>query len=500
MAKDKSKSKATDMRLHIGSISAQLAADVASLEARLAKFGEITKPLELHQKPTAEDFFAYVTVRVTAEALGSLKKALNGVKFKGSVLSVAPARPDWRERWAEDHKRQAGPAPLTPEQAKRLYEPAKREIDVIPGRMRTAPRRYRGDKRMTVRILFGDRVKKIAYLPKKKLWGMMKGRELQHLVSGYAHGKWTDGNGDVVEVVDFSVKPFGIKKASTDGKGIPSRAAAGGAVAGAAQGQGDDEDEDDELKEERERNLNILQGMFDGADDGDLPRPMKLSDDEEDEGKARDSDSDEDDMDWDNLTKKQTKIIADADFADPEPAVNHNNKNYNNKTSTAVQAEHEQEKEEDSGVNSTTKLRSLFNPTEDSGTFSLFGDGFGAGDEDDIQEEVVMHDPIETPAVVIEVPKPKAKSHTDATNDSVSGVPIYAQATRGLFFPHFDSPYLNSQSQLASLTKYTLDNEEWHKKFYEMRGEWNRTFRRRRRDVVKQIHRSNKAKRRTVAI
>ena len=40
-----------------------------------------------------------------------------------------------------------------------------------------------------------------------------------------------------------------------------------------------------EVKEERERNLNILQGMFDGADD--LPRPMKLSDDEEDEDRGR---------------------------------------------------------------------------------------------------------------------------------------------------------------------------------------------------------------------
>lgn len=497
MAKDKSKSKATDTRLHIGAISAQLAADVASLETRLAKFGEITKPLELHQKPTAEDFFGYVTVRVTPEALGSLKKALNGVKFKGSVLSIAAARPDWRERWAEDHKKQSGPVPLTSDQAKRLYEPAKREIDVIPGRMRTTPRRYRADKRMTVRILFGDRVKRIAYLPKKKLWGMMKGRELQHLVSGYSHGKWTDGNGDVVEVVDFSIKPYGTKTASTDGKGIPLPGAAGGAVAGVnAQG---DEDEDDELKEERERNLNILQGMFDGADD--LPRPMKLSDDEEDEGKARDSDSDEDEIDWDNLTKKQTKIIADADFADSELAADSNDNSYNDKTSTAVHTEPEkEEEEEDTGVNSTNKLRSLFNPTEDSGTFSLFGGALGADDEDDIQEDVVMHDPIETPAVVIEVPKPKSKSHAAATDDSTTGVPIYAQATRGLFFPHFDSPYLNSQSQLASLTKHTLDNEEWHKKFYEMRGEWNRTFRRRRRDVVKQIHRSNKAKRRTAAI
>lgn len=493
MAKDKSKSKAVDTRLYIGSISAQLAADVASLEARLSKFGEITKPLELHQKPTADDFFAYVTVRMNSEAFGALKKALNGVKFKGSVLSVAVARPDWRERWAEDHKRQAGPAPLTPEQAKRLYEPAKREIDVIPGRMRTAPRRYRGDKRMTVRILFGDRVKKIAYLPKKKLWGMMKGRELEHLVAGYSHGKWTDGNGDVVEVVDFSVKPFGAKRASAgaDGKGIPSRTGGSAVVGGQINDGDDDENDDDELKEERERNLNILQDMFGGADDDDMPRPMKLSDDENDD-KAHDSDEDE--MDWDNLTKKQTKIVADADFADPEPAFSHHN---TNKTrSDAVQ---ENEEEEDTEVNSTSKLRSLFNPTEDNGSFSLFGSGFD-DDQDDIQEDVVMNDPIETPAVVIEVPVGKSKSRSATDGDADQPTKIYAQVTRGLFFPHFDSPYLNSQSQLASLTKHSIDNEEWHKKFYEMRGEWNRTFRRRRRDVMKQIHRSNQAKRRTVAI
>lgn len=486
-----------DMRLHIGSISAQLAQDPSTLETRLAKYGSIIKPLELHQKPTAVDYFGYVTVSLSNTSFGQLKSALNGVKFKGSVLSVAEARPDWKQRWEADHAASTGKnaVKLTKDQAIRKYERPNREIDVIPGRERTTKRRNK--TQMTVRVIIGDR-KKIVQWNKKKLWGFMKEKQLEHLVAEYAHGKWRDHNGDIVETVDMTVKP--VKKISTLQSSTTTKAA--GAETTTVN---EEEEEDEEMKEERERNLNILESMFGGAgsDEQSAPMPMRMDDSEE--------------SDWEALTSKKSKITADPDFADPEEFIepqeekkaepeseeveeessassssSSSSEESQSESESESEDEAEKQKEEDTEPkkNSTSTLRALFNPTEEATPFSLFG----GGDDEDIDEDIVMDDPIETPVIIHEAPKPSEKAQQPAA------ARVYASTSKGLFFPHFDSPFLNSQSQVAGLAKFALDKEAWEKEFYEQRGEWNRTLRRRRRDVVRQIQKKNQAKRRTVAI
>lgn len=457
--------KTRQMRLHIGAISKQLAADISSIESRFSKYGKVVSPLELHEKPALETYFGFITMELTPAKFGALKGALNGVKFKGSTLTIAEARPDWQARWEADQARPD--PPLSRSDAIRKFERPRREVDVIPGRERTVPRRNKHT--MTVRVFIGKR-KKILHCTKKKLWGFMKEKKLDDLVAEYSHGKWRDHHGDIIETVDLKLKTSKKSTASTS-TGIKEKAQ--------VVGSDDDGDEDEEMKEERNRNLNILQTMFGAGDDDSknddrLPAPMEV--DESDES------------DWEKLTKKQTKIAMDPAFAD-ENDYYEEPEQINEPQDAEVQEEPENTKEtsptEPKESTTTSALRALFNPTEEAEPFSLFG---GNNDED---EDVVMDDPIETPVVVIEQPKVSAKQPAPR---------IYAGTNKGLFFPHFDSPFLHAQSQVATLAKYTLDKEAWQKEFYESRGEWNRTLRRRRRDVVRQIHKKNQAKRRTVAI
>ncbi|KAH3661531.1 hypothetical protein OGAPHI_006379 [Ogataea philodendri] len=60
-----------------------------------------------------------------------------------------------------------------------------------------------------------------------------------------------------------------------------------------------------------------------------------------------------------------------------------------------------------------------------------------------------------------------------------------------LFFSHSDSPFLSAQTQIASLPTVQL-GEDYDKWFWENRGEMNRYFRRRRRDVLRQTKKTGR--------
>lgn len=68
--------------------------------------------------------------------------------------------------------------------------------------------------------------------------------------------------------------------------------------------------------------------------------------------------------------------------------------------------------------------------------------------------------------------------------------PVVKRGKFGLFFAHSDSPFLRSQSQASKLFG-TFDAEVWDKLFWEKRGEWNRTLRRRRKEVARQTRKRN---------
>lgn len=79
-------------RIHIGNISPGLAEKKDDLTRRLAKFGTVCTPLELHTKPINDFYFAYIDMDISDESFKKLKAGLNGVLFMGRKISIAEAK------------------------------------------------------------------------------------------------------------------------------------------------------------------------------------------------------------------------------------------------------------------------------------------------------------------------------------------------------------------------------------------------------------------------
>ncbi|CAK7900876.1 hypothetical protein CAAN1_22S01970 [[Candida] anglica] len=92
-----------ELRLHIGNISPKLAASAEMFEARLAKFGTITKKLEIKSKPLLDKYFGFVSMELTPQQYDKLKAAFHDILFMGMKLSVTEARSGYN--WEKDHNR-----------------------------------------------------------------------------------------------------------------------------------------------------------------------------------------------------------------------------------------------------------------------------------------------------------------------------------------------------------------------------------------------------------
>lgn len=381
--KSKKIDEVSNVRLHIGNISKAVDAD--TLNKRLEKYGRIVEPVEFHEKPTLDNRFGYITLELSPQQLSKLKSAYHGVMFKGSKITINPARAKYTERLKEDQKN-SDALRLSSDQLKRLHSRLPREINEIYGRHRQSVRKDL--RHMTVRVIKrGGRVAKV-HCSRKKLWGVNKDKTVDNLVWEYVNGQWKDGNGEVVETTDL--------------KGLL-----------ADDGEGNNE--------EKDRNMQILNEMF--KDEGE---PMTGVD------------------------------VFDEDAAGEEPP---------------------------------DSLKGLFGAEEDS-THNNNNNNAGFSlamqlDDDDINTENAFED---VPDIVTQPPtndndNEKDVATTDTTNEQYQQTVI----PRGLFFAHKDSPFLSSQSRLASLpVENTLfDPETWKSEFWEQRGAWNRSFQRRRRDVLR---------------
>lgn len=92
-------------RIHIGNISPKLAENGASLQSRLEKFGQVTKPLLFHTKPVNDFYFAFVNIDLSDKSFEKLKGALNGILFMGRKLLISLAKSDFKESWEKDSRR-----------------------------------------------------------------------------------------------------------------------------------------------------------------------------------------------------------------------------------------------------------------------------------------------------------------------------------------------------------------------------------------------------------
>lgn len=499
-----------EKRLFIGNLKHGVEECLADLEQRFKAFGEyVGSGQDVFERHNG---FAFVTMRFEdAEALQRLKSRFHKVKFKGNQLIVDYARPAWsQERESQQREEQKQSRVLEKRQRKNDWEHYKkmehinaswRDLkEVVPGRMRESPRSRQGLRNITFRLNVGGALK-VYKCYKTKLWGYERDKDTRDLVHKFSnHRFWKDGSDHVVERLDYSRSRGALRWANMDEEWRPylelrnrRRPATAAGVAGEALDSSGstlatstvddlvDADESD-IEQEKERTNNILAQMMDSFD---FAKPMAL--DDEDAGKLPDAEqnrsSAKDNRNYKSETAPENadyyqdeetvaEEAAQADGDDSEefiPTFGANTSNNGNEQDTRKVIE--------GTISNTDTLRTLFNPEvtgEASGieaagaTFKLINDG-----DQDIDQSKNPELAVEDVQVQEEVPV--AETHT--------------KQRRNLFFPHFESPFLQGQTQLSKIQAGQQVDllQTWSDDFWANRGLWMKEMKQKKRDALRKL-------------
>ncbi|ESW97631.1 hypothetical protein KL918_003004 [Ogataea parapolymorpha] len=411
-------------RIYVGSMSKSLAENPRDLEQRFEKFGKVVRGFEIHHKEVLDYYYGYITLQIPEDQLKKLKRSFNGVTYKGSKLAIQEAKPDYKERWLKDNRRQD--TKIKDRQIReriaqcRLERIAQRDTNPFElsntekGRLRRTPR-----KTSLAKLSMRANIKgtlKIVRARKTKVWGYNKNKHPVDLVWRYIDGEWRDGNDHTVEKVktDFTMG-----------------------------------ETEKEIIEEKERTTKMLESWMDSFD---FNKPVDLSDDEELKNMSVSRDRENQAMD-EPVDKEPAVVVFDEE--DTVPQASNEQKDEDEDVDTEFlpsflqKAKPVEQKEEPSASNKTTEvLRTLLNPTE----------------------------PVKEPEYM----------------EPEMAAPVTSSKKYGLFFSHSKSPFLSAQTQLATLKTVEI-GEEYDKWFWENRGDLNRYFRRRRRDVLRQAKKGGRA-------
>jgi nucleolar protein 8 len=527
------------VRIHIGGISADLASSIQDLQKRLEKYGKIVKPLELHQKPILDYHFAYITMNLTNLQYSKLKQAWDGVRFKGSKLTVAKAKDDYLKVWEKDSKR---PDSKILERQKRertaaarLERIAQRDDNpfklalVQKGRFRKTPRKT-DLKNLTLRVYINGRLR-IVKCKKTKLWGVDKNRKIKDLTYRFIAGQWRDGNDHVVDRLSSKVVVFGNE---------------GVKVVDAPAAVIDDKEIEEELLEEHSKANKVLEAMFGKYD---FDKPAELDDDDDDdkadsEGKnfdyeleragieAEDEDDDETmdlhynvpekncvhpsrqslleeynahskvvNFDEDAEENVKPAIVADAEMEDAD-----DDDFYKNIQPETFSEEHDEEfipsfgaskdqprkDESEKSDNDSRKESGVEIDEEEEEFIPTFGRAEPAvGEQSNVNTTEKLR-------ALLATSESEANANVEATQDVADvemELPILKKSRDlGLFFSHFDSPFLVAQAQINKLREIKVEEElEYDDWFWKNRGELNREFRRLRRDALRRTKKKAKS-------
>lgn len=496
-ARNDEESHSSEMRIFIGQISESLADQINQFETILAQYGELVGHAELRRKPASDLHFAYITMNISKEKYQALKSKYSGRKFKGSNLIIDVAKPDYQAVWAARNQEQQNQlsVSLNPSQLKRLYQDKSHDKNIISGRLRENPRKNL--RYATYRVTNKKGKSVVLRCSKKKLWGYMRDRNLSDLSWSYQKGRWLSGRGDTIEMVDYesfeeeedeheqdtNAKIFEqlfknrneelgrISLNDDDEENHDVENAAAGGSASTSSDDDQDSSSEDGLESQNTAYKNEIQSRVVDFDDQE---EASMS-----ESQPRVVDFDDQTQDETNKSGNQPEVMDFEVTNDPEPE----------SPITADPMEEVDMADSAHNDNPTEKLRSLFNP-EETGNFKMFG--ADASDEEDEEPVFVPNKKYAPPAVPAYVPKINAV---------------------GLFFPHFESPFLNSQSQVISLSTavsepdpdrekddklepFSVDN--FRSQFWDKRGEMNRELRRKRRDVLRHVRKRNNGRNRAL--
>lgn len=494
---------------------------VDDIMERFAKYGKILMSKEVPTESTVYvgKSFGYVTMKFeNLKAYQLLMKNYNNINYKGNKLILQEAKPGYKEKIAREIRENelVNDKKYNKELIRKEYEHYKKmenikmsfkdRRQVIPGRNRVTKRNYvksdtdgktgklvkfNKQRKQTFRIFMNGTLKIFQLKNKKKLWGVQKGRSLKDLAFQFDDDTYTWKNG-----IGHTIEHLNYNKLSRKERIVLEQ-------------QKKDMGDINNLEDEN-MNTDVLTNIFNNinfdkqievGEDGIGNRDEYGSDYEMKHG-LYDSEDEEEETSTKNKEREAPFSHSDSPkTGDGESDISLESESEDESKGESEEesrGESEEESKADSSsedefmpkfgvsptaetktVSNTETLRGLFQSKnvadEKTGSLKLIVE-----DDDDIdhQKDNEINDIAED-----------AKHFRSAEGGitSSNAVPSYAfRKDVGLFFPHFDSFFLQPQTSLNKVKTIQIETfQDWDEKFWENRGKWTNEFKQRKRSELK---------------
>lgn len=410
------------------------------------------------------------------------------------------------------------------------YSKASGRGEVIRGRHRTSarPAAYFARKQQTMRTLINGELKQIRCY-KAKLWGVEK-KTVGDLTFRFYDNAWRSGDDHIVERVEKTPAQATCAISGPQAEQYGAEAVS----------EEPAENEEDNFQKERAANEDLLRSLFathdfdkpvDVEEEKDEPEHFDFEahgilDSDEEETPAEGSNKttleeylhtherptldqpyDEDDegneMEVDQIAEKLTTEAIKQQYDQEHQQAQQADKSEQTKKSDETGQAETETAEQKAEQNHQETLRSLFNPEEEPKK-SLFAaePGFKLGldeSDDDIDYDKKLLEEEDQKKLLEQI---RAKQEEEK-QQSIQQVP-QSKKHFGLFWAHFDSPFLQTQTQLNKLGNLNEpivlpgedkdaevrddghgDEDGYERWFWLMRGEISRECKRKKRDVLK---------------
>lgn len=519
--------KRRKVRIHVGGLSKDLVRDIADLETRFGKVGKIVDSFEVHEKPVLEYHFAYITMQISKSEYIKLKKLWDGVRFKGSKLTIAKAKEDYKSAWEKDSRRQDKKILQRKQRQhladERLERIANKNMNpfqaalVVKGRMRKTPRKT-DLKNLTIRVKINGRLKVIK-CKKNKLWGVDKNKNIKDFTYRFVAGEWRDGNDHVIERFTGKVLVFDNNGVHVDDEPIEKT------------------EVDEEINEEHNKTNQLLNQMLSKYD---FSKPIEINEDEDDNKDSKDdkgfdyelqhieNEKSDDEMEIEyNVPEtnclhpsrqsiieeyqKHAKVVTFDDEEDDDEFYK------NIKPQNTNEEEASDELKQINDISVTDDVQEAPQDNEiiiDEPQQELENNDQTGGDEEAEEEEFIptfgsfntndadasknttekLRDLLSstTPTKLSLLDDEKMEEEEEEDTNVI--LPVRKTKNIGLFFSHFNSPFLIAQAQINKFREVRVNEElEYDDWFWKNRGELNREFRRLRRDVLRRTKKKSKS-------
>ncbi|AMD21084.1 HEL197Wp [Eremothecium sinecaudum] len=471
-------------RIYVGNIHKNIEKCTEALYERFKQFGKCISPsFECHST------FAYVTMEFESiQDFNKLKSNLHNVKFMSNRLCIDTAKETWKERWERENQDTKLESAKERELLNQQWEYYKRiqnikmswvdRRDVMLGRMRKTPRDKYKLKKATFRVNVKGQLK-VYKCYKDKLWGYERNKLLSDLVFKFVQNYWKDSNNHIVDKLDYSRANKFLVRRFAPGEQAASKQLANGQEA---------DDVEDDLALEAQKNTDILSSVLNNFDfakpldleEADLAGAMFNSQPSNKRANISDYNNDSEiEVEGSNDSKEKDHVHSTKEtLFDREPTNNDEEEEEEEEKFMPTFGKPQGSSVKPQNVNDTETLRSVFNPQADAQTtFRLLTDADDTIDYDkNTPEEDVIQPTVETGSATVS--------------------PASLQAGRGLFFPHFESPFLAAQSQLSKVQKTSNIEDRfasWEETFWDNRAAWTRQMKLKKRDALwKQKKKSGK--------